>query len=410
MKLQNLTERFLNYVKFETTSDENSPTCPSTKNQMEFAKRIAAELKEIGLVEVEVDENGYVMATCPANTTRDLPVIGFIAHMDTSPDMSGKNVNPKIIKNYDGNDIILNEEAGIVLSPSDFPELLENKGLDLITTDGTTLLGADDKAGIAEIITAMEYLISHPELPHGKIRIAFTPDEEIGRGADLFDVKKFGASFAYTLDGGPIGELEYENFNAASAKITIQGRNVHPGSAKGKMVNSALIAMELNSMLPVNERPEYTEKYEGFYHLTNINGTVENTTISYIIRDHSRELFENKKRLLQEIVDFLNKKYGDIITLELKDSYYNMKEMIESKMFIVDLAKEAMENIGITPKIQPIRGGTDGARLSFMGLPCPNIFTGGFNFHGKYEYIPIQSMEKAVETVLEIIRLSNEKF
>jgi len=408
--LQNLTERFLNYVKFETTSDENSPTCPSTKNQMEFAKRIAAELKEIGLVEVEVDENGYVMATCPANTTRDLPVIGFIAHMDTSPDMSGKNVNPKIIKNYDGNDIILNEEAGIVLSPSDFPELLENKGLDLITTDGTTLLGADDKAGIAEIITAMEYLISHPELPHGKIRIAFTPDEEIGRGADLFDVKKFGASFAYTLDGGPIGELEYENFNAASAKITIQGRNVHPGSAKGKMVNSALIAMELNSMLPVNERPEYTEKYEGFYHLTNINGTVENTTISYIIRDHSRELFENKKRLLQEIVDFLNKKYGDIITLELKDSYYNMKEMIESKMFIVDLAKEAMENIGITPKIQPIRGGTDGARLSFMGLPCPNIFTGGFNFHGKYEYIPIQSMEKAVETVLEIIRLSNEKF
>ncbi|HOK62755.1 MAG TPA: peptidase T [Soehngenia sp.] len=408
--MQNLTERFLNYVKFETTSDENSPTCPSTKNQMEFAKRIAAELKEIGLVEVEVDENGYVMATCPANTTRDLPVIGFIAHMDTSPDMSGKNVNPKIIKNYDGNDIILNEEAGIVLSPSDFPELLENKGLDLITTDGTTLLGADDKAGIAEIITAMEYLISHPELPHGKIRIAFTPDEEIGRGADLFDVKKFGASFAYTLDGGPIGELEYENFNAASAKITIQGRNVHPGSAKGKMVNSALIAMELNSMLPVNERPEYTEKYEGFYHLTNINGTVENTTISYIIRDHSRELFENKKRLLQEIVDFLNKKYGDIITLELKDSYYNMKEMIESKMFIVDLAKEAMENIGITPKIQPIRGGTDGARLSFMGLPCPNIFTGGFNFHGKYEYIPIQSMEKAVETVLEIIRLSNEKF
>lgn len=408
--MQNLTERFLNYVKFETTSDENSPTCPSTKNQMEFAKRIAAELKEIGLVEVEVDENGYVMATCPANTTRDLPVIGFIAHMDTSPDMSGKNVNPKIIKNYDGNDIILNEEAGIVLSPSDFPELLENKGLDLITTDGKTLLGADDKAGIAEIITAMEYLISHPELPHGKIRIAFTPDEEIGRGADLFDVKKFGASFAYTLDGGPIGELEYENFNAASAKITIQGRNVHPGSAKNKMVNSSLIAMELNSMLPVNERPEYTEKYEGFYHLTNINGTVENTTISYIIRDHSRELFENKKRLLQETVDFLNKKYGDIITLELKDSYYNMKEMIEPKMFIIDLAKEAMENIGITPKIQPIRGGTDGARLSFMGLPCPNIFTGGFNFHGKYEYIPIQSMEKAVETVLEIIRLSNEKF
>ncbi len=410
MKLQNLTERFLNYVKIETTSDENSPTCPSTKTQLEFAKKIADELKEIGLAEVEVDENGYVMATCPANTKKDLPVIGFIAHMDTSPDMSGENVNPKIIKNYDGKDIVLNEETGIVLSPLDFPELLENIGLDLITTDGTTLLGADDKAGIAEIITAMEYLISHPEIIHGKIRIAFTPDEEIGRGADLFDVKKFGASFAYTLDGGPIGELEYENFNAASAKITIQGRNVHPGSAKNKMVNSALIAMELNSMLPVNERPEYTEKYEGFYHLTNINGTVENTTISYIIRDHSRELFENKKRLLQETVDFLNKKYGDIITLELKDSYYNMKEMIEPKMFIIDLAKEAMENIGITPKIQPIRGGTDGARLSFMGLPCPNIFTGGFNFHGKYEYIPIQSMEKAVETLLEIVRLSTEKF
>ncbi len=408
--MQNLTERFLNYVKIETTSDENSPTCPSTKNQLEFAKQIANELKEIGLEEVEVDENGYVMATCPANTNKDLPVIGFIAHMDTSPDMSGKNVNPKIVKNYDGKDIELNKEAGIVLSPSDFPELLDNIGLDLITTDGTTLLGADDKAGIAEILTAMEYLISHPELPHGKIRIAFTPDEEIGRGADLFDVKKFGASFAYTLDGGPIGELEYENFNAASAKITIQGRNVHPGSAKGKMVNSALVAMELNSMLPVNERPEFTEKYEGFYHLTNISGTVENTTISYIIRDHSRELFENKKILLQEIVDFLNKKYGDIITLEVKDSYYNMKEMIEPKMFIVDLAKEAMENVGIIPKIQPIRGGTDGARLSFMGLPCPNIFTGGFNFHGKYEYIPIQSMEKAVETVLEIIRLSTEKF
>lgn len=408
--MQNLTERFLKYVKIETTSDENSPTCPSTKNQLEFAKQIANDLREIGLVEVEIDENGYVMATCPANTKKDLPVIGFIAHMDTSPDMSGKNVNPKIVKNYDGKDIELNKEAGIVLSPSDFPELLDNIGLDLITTDGTTLLGADDKAGIAEIITAMEYLLSHPEFEHGKIRIAFTPDEEIGRGADLFDVEKFGASFAYTLDGGPIGELEYENFNAASAKITIQGRNVHPGSAKGKMVNSALVAMELNSMLPVNERPEFTEKYEGFYHLTNISGTVENTTISYIIRDHSRELFENKKILLQEIVNFLNKKYGDIVTLEMKDSYYNMKEMVEPKMFIVDLAKEAIENVGIIPKIQPIRGGTDGARLSFMGLPCPNIFTGGFNFHGKYEYIPIQSMEKAVETILEIIRLSTLKF
>lgn len=408
--LENLTKRFIEYVKIETTSDEQSSTCPSTKNQLEFAKMLAEELSKIGLEDVEVDENGYVMATCPSNTNKKLPVIGFIAHMDTSPDMSGRNVNPKIIRNYSGNDIILNEGKNIVLSPNDFPDLLENIGLDLITTDGTTLLGADNKAGIAEIITAMEYLLTHPEIEHGKIRIAFTPDEEIGRGADLFNVQKFGADFAYTVDGGPLGELEYENFNAASAKITIQGRNVHPGSAKGKMVNSILVAMELNSMLPVNERPEFTEKYEGFYHLTNINGTVENTTISYIIRDHSKELFENKKILLQEIVEFLNKKYGDIIDLEINDSYYNMKEKIEPNMYIIDLAKEAMISIGIEPRIQPIRGGTDGARLSFMGLPCPNIFTGGYNFHGKYEYIPIQSMEKAVETILEIIKLTVKKF
>ncbi|MBC7197025.1 MAG: peptidase T [Deferribacterales bacterium] len=408
--MENLTKRFIEYVKIETTSDEQSSTCPSTKNQLEFAKMLAEELSKIGLEDVEVDENGYVMATCPSNTNKKLPVIGFIAHMDTSPDMSGRNVNPKIIRNYSGNDIILNEGKNIVLSPNDFPDLLENIGLDLITTDGTTLLGADNKAGIAEIITAMEYLLTHPEIEHGKIRIAFTPDEEIGRGADLFNVQKFGADFAYTVDGGPLGELEYENFNAASAKITIQGRNVHPGSAKGKMVNSILVAMELNSMLPVNERPEFTEKYEGFYHLTNINGTVENTTISYIIRDHSKELFENKKILLQEIVEFLNKKYGDIIDLEINDSYYNMKEKIEPNMYIIDLAKEAMISIGIEPRIQPIRGGTDGARLSFMGLPCPNIFTGGYNFHGKYEYIPIQSMEKAVETILEIIKLTVKKF
>ena len=400
--------RFLNYVKFETTSDGNSTSVPSTKNQKEFAKILVKELKEIGLKEVSVDNNGYVMATLPTNMVKDVPTIGFVAHMDTSPDMSGKDVNPKIIKDYKGGDITLNAEKNIVLRTADFPELNDYIGHDLITTDGTTLLGADDKAGIAEIITAMEYLIQNPEIPHGKIKIGFTPDEEIGRGADFFDVEKFGADFAYTVDGGSIGELEYENFNAASARIVIQGRNVHPGTAKDKMINSMLIATELNNLLPVNEKPEYTEGYDGFYHLTGFNGDVESTTMNYIIRDHSMEKFEAKKKNLEKIVDFLNYKYDDKISLEINDSYYNMKEKIEPVIYIVDMAKEAMMDIGIKPIIQPIRGGTDGARLSYEGLPCPNLFTGGLNFHGKYEYISIQGMELAVKTILKIIEKVQE--
>jgi tripeptide aminopeptidase len=406
--LENLLDRFLNYVKFETTSDENSTSVPSTKNQKEFAKTLVKELKEIGLKEVSVDNNGYVMATLPTNMVKDVPTIGFVAHMDTSPDMSGKDVNPKIIKDYKGGDITLNAEKNIVLRTADFPELNDYIGHDLITTDGTTLLGADDKAGIAEIITAMEYLIQNPEIPHGKIKIGFTPDEEIGRGADFFDVEKFGADFAYTVDGGSIGELEYENFNAASARIVIQGRNVHPGTAKDKMINSMLIATELNNLLPVNEKPEYTEGYDGFYHLTGFNGDVESTTMNYIIRDHSMEKFEAKKKNLEKIVDFLNYKYDDKISLEINDSYYNMKEKIEPVIYIVDMAKEAMMDIGIKPIIQPIRGGTDGARLSYEGLPCPNLFTGGLNFHGKYEYISIQGMELAVKTILKIIEKVQE--
>ncbi|MBC8588283.1 peptidase T [Paratissierella segnis] len=406
--MENLVNRFLNYVKFETTSDGNSTSVPSTKNQKEFAKILVKELKEIGLKEVSVDNNGYVMATLPTNMVKDVPTIGFVAHMDTSPDMSGKDVNPKIIKDYKGGDITLNAEKNIVLRTADFPELNDYIGHDLITTDGTTLLGADDKAGIAEIITAMEYLIQNPEIPHGKIKIGFTPDEEIGRGADFFDVEKFGADFAYTVDGGSIGELEYENFNAASARIVIQGRNVHPGTAKDKMINSMLIATELNNLLPVNEKPEYTEGYDGFYHLTGFNGDVESTTMNYIIRDHSMEKFEAKKKNLEKIVDFLNYKYDDKISLEINDSYYNMKEKIEPVIYIVDMAKEAMMDIGIKPIIQPIRGGTDGARLSYEGLPCPNLFTGGLNFHGKYEYISIQGMELAVKTILKIIEKVQE--
>ena len=406
--MEKLMNRFLQYVKYETTSDENSDSVPSTSNQLEFSKMIGKELEEIGLSDVSVDDNGYIMATLPSNVDKTLPTIGFIAHMDTSPDISGKNVNPKIIKGYDGNDIVLNEEENIVMLVKDFPELRDYVGKDLICTDGTTLLGADDKAGVAEIITAVEYLIENPNIPHGTIRIGFTPDEEIGRGADCFDVKKFNADFAYTVDGGPIGELEYENFNAATAKISIQGRNVHPGSAKNKMVNSILIASELNSLLPVSERPEYTEMYEGFYHLIGFSGSVENTDMLYIIRDHSMEKFEAKKRILTNAVEFLNKKYNENISLEIVDSYYNMKEKIEPNMYIIDLARKAMEELDITPDISPIRGGTDGARLSFMGLPCPNLFTGGHNFHGRYEYIPIFAMEKSVETILKIIELSQE--
>ncbi len=401
--MNKLIDRFLSYVKQETTSNESGTSSPSTENQMFFAKNLIKEMELIGLNDISLDRNGYIMATLPSNIDIKVPTVGFIAHMDTSPDMSGLNIRPQIIENYNGEDIILNVDKNIVLSPSEFPDLLDHIGLTLITTDGTTLLGADNKAGIAEILTAMEYLINNPDVPHGTIKVGFTPDEEIGRGADHFDVEKFGADFAYTVDGGPIGELEYENFNAATARITIQGRNVHPGTAKNKMVNSILIASELNNMLPINQRPEYTEDYEGFFHLMYFNGSVEKTDINYIIRDHSMEEFNDKKLLLTEVVDFLNYKYGNIINLEIGDSYYNMKEQIEAHMYIVDIAREAMEQLNIPPIIKPIRGGTDGARLSFMGLPCPNIFTGGLNYHGKFEYISIEAMDKSVQTILKII-------
>ncbi|WP_352404515.1 peptidase T [Sporanaerobacter acetigenes] len=406
--MSNVVERFLRYVKYETTSCEDSNTVPSTENQIIFARELGKELKELGLSDVSVDENGYVMATLTSNVDKQVPTIGFISHMDTSPDMSGEDVSPKIIKNYDGEDIVLNESKNIVLSPDDFPELKLYIGKELITTDGTTLLGADDKAGIAEIVTAMEYLIQNPQIPHGTIKIGFTPDEEIGSGADHFDIAKFDAQYAYTVDGGPLGELEYENFNAAGVKIHIQGRNVHPGSAKNKMINSMIVAMELNNMLPVNERPEYTEEYEGFFHLVGMRGTVEYTTIEYIIRDHNKDKFEQKKNLINQIVKFLNVKYGDIISIEIKDQYYNMKEKIEPVIHIVNMAKRAMEEVGVEPLISPIRGGTDGARLSYMGLPCPNLFTGGHNFHGKFEYIPTFAMEKAVEVILKIVELNND--
>ncbi|HOB34353.1 MAG TPA: peptidase T [Bacillota bacterium] len=404
--MEKVVERFLRYVAIDTQSDPESSSFPSTAKQLDLARLLVRELEEIGMQDVTLDENGYVMATLPANVRQDIPTIGFIAHMDTSPDMSGKNVRPVLVENYDGGDIVLNREKNIILSPADFPDLKNYAGETLITTDGTTLLGADNKAGIAEIITAMEYLLTHPEIEHGEIKVAFTPDEEIGRGADRFDVGKFNAAFAYTVDGGPLGELEYENFNAASARIRIQGRNVHPGSAKNKMVNSMLIAMELNSLLPPGERPEYTDGYEGFFHLTGINGDVEETRLQYIIRDHFRDLFEKKKQVLRAAADFLNLKYGSgTVELEITDTYYNMKEKIEPVLEIVDLAKRAMEEVGVTPLITPVRGGTDGARLSYMGLPCPNIFAGGHNYHGKYEYIPVSSMRKAVEVILKIIEL-----
>lgn len=406
--MSKLIERFLKYVEFDTTSDESSTSIPSTPNQHKFAMLIGKELEGIGLSDVSVDDNGYVMATLPCNLEKDVPIIGFIAHMDTSPDMSGKDIKAKIVRNYDGRDIILNEEKDIILSVKDFPEIGNYVGKDLITTDGTTLLGADNKAGIAEIITAVEYLIQNPSIPHGTIKVGFTPDEEIGRGADYFDVEKFGADFAYTVDGGPLGELEYENFNAATAKITIQGNSIHPGTAKDKMINSITVAMELDTMLPVNERPEYTEGYEGFFHLMAFNGSIENTDIVYIIRDHSMDKFEIKKDNIRKAVDFLNHKYGDIVSLEITDSYYNMKEKIEPHMYIIDLAKKAMKELDIVPLINPIRGGTDGARLSYMGLPCPNLFTGGHNFHGKFEYIPTFAMEKSVDTILKIIELVTE--
>lgn len=401
-----IVDRFIKYARIDTQSDENSSQTPSTQKQFNLAKEVEKEALEMGLVDVSLDNNCYLMATLPSNTTKkNVPVIGFISHFDTSPDMSGKNVNPTIIKNYDGEDIILNEDDNVILSPKDFTELLKFKGDDIIVTDGTTLLGADDKAGIAEIMDAMQYLIDHPEIEHGKIRIAFTPDEEIGRGADKFDVKKFGADWAYTMDGSEIGELEYENFNAAYAKIAIQGRNVHPGYAKGKMINALHLANELISMLPQDERPENTQGYEGFFHLISLNGTVEESNLSYIIRDHDREKFEERKKTLSNTVDILNKKYSDRITLEMKDQYYNMKEKIEPVMHIVDYAHRAMEELGIKPIVKPIRGGTDGSKLSFMGLPCPNIFAGGMNFHGKYEFLPIPALEKASKVIVKIAEL-----
>ena len=401
----NIVERFLSYVAYDTQSSEETNVTPSTEKQRVFAEHLKEELIAEGLQDVELDDMGYLYATLPANTDQQVPTIGFIAHMDTSPDASGKDVKPRIIKNYDGKDIILSE--GIVTSPSKFPELLNHVGEDLIVTDGTTLLGADDKAGIAEIVQAMVYLQAHPEIKHGKIRVGFNPDEEIGMGAHHFDVEKFGCDFAYTMDGSEVGEIEFENFNAAAAHITINGCSVHPGYAKDKMVNAARIATELVGMLPADETPETTEGYEGFFHLTHISGTVEKAQLSFIIRDHDREYFESRKAEMTDIVETINEKYGEgVAVLELKDQYYNMREMVEPKMFIIDIAKQAIAEAGMTPKIKAIRGGTDGAQLSFKGLPCPNIFAGGLNFHGPHEFCPVQSLERAMMTVVNICKIT----
>lgn len=401
-----VVERFLKYVKIDTRSDEDSTTVPSTAKQLNLARELVKEMEEMGLKNVSLDENGYVMAELPSNIDKKVPIIGFIAHMDTSPDMSGENVNPQIVKNYDGGDIVLNKEENVVLSPMESPELKEYIGQDLITTDGTTLLGADDKAGIAGILSAMEYLIAHPEIKHGTIKIGFTPDEEVGRGADHFNVEKFGADLAYTVDGGKIGELEYESFNAASAKIKIKGRNVHPGYAAGKMKNSIIIANDIIGSFPADQVPEKTAGYDGFYHLNSMNGEVEETNLHYLIRDFSRESFERRKQFVVDLVEEMNKKYGEgTVILDLKDQYYNMKEKIDEDKYIVDLAYQAMEAVGVKPIVRPIRGGTDGSRLSFMGLPTPNIFAGGENFHGKFEYLPIQSLEKVVEVIVKIAEL-----
>jgi len=407
---EEIIERFTTYVKVDTQSDESVDNCPSTPGQLTLGNMLVDELKSIGMQDAAIDENGYVMATLPSNTDKDVPTIGFLAHVDTATDFTGKNVNPQIVESYDGKDITLNEKLQVILSPDQFPELSGYKGHTLITTDGTTLLGADNKAGIAEIMTAMDYLIKHPEIKHGTIRVAFTPDEEIGRGPHKFDVGRFNASFAYTVDGGPLGELEYESFNAAAAKITIKGNNVHPGTAKGKMVNSAKIAMKLNSMLPADEAPEYTEGYEGFYHLLSIQGDVEETKLHYIIRDFDKNIFQNRKETMQRIVEELQNEYGqNRIQLDMNDQYYNMREKIEPVIEIVNIAKQAMENLGIEPNISPIRGGTDGSQLSYMGLPTPNIFTGGENFHGKFEYISADNMVKAVNVIVEIAKLFEEQ-
>lgn len=403
----NVKERFIQYARIHTTSDPKSNTFPSTARQLEFARMLAGELREIGLEEVEMDEKGYVMATVPANIPGNHPVVGFIAHMDTSPDFRGENVNPRITPDYDGSTLVLHRENGIVLDPEQFPELKACLGLDLITADGTTLLGADDKAGIAEIVTAMEILLHSDEISHGKIRVGFTPDEEIGHGADHFDVGRFGADFAYTLDGSELGELEYENFNAAHAMLKIKGKSVHPGTAKNKMINALIVAHRVMSILPAAQRPEHTEGYEGFFHVISLSGGVDQAEMEFIIRDHDMEKFRQKKELLTDIVRMLNSEYGStVIKLEISDQYFNMQQKIEPVMYVVDLAKKAMLKAGIEPKVKAIRGGTDGARLSYMGLPCPNLFAGGMNFHGPYEFVPVQYMEKAVEVILNICQIT----
>ena len=404
-------ERFLKYVTFDTQSDESTGVTPSTPKQMVFAQYLKTELEELGLKDISLDENGYLFATLPSNVDHEVPVVGFIAHMDTSPDMSGENVKPRIVEKYDGKDIPLCAEENIILSPANFPELLDHVGEDLIVTDGHTLLGADDKAGIAEIVGAVAYLIAHPEIKHGDIRIGFNPDEEIGLGAHKFDVEKFGAKWAYTMDGGEVGELEFENFNAAAAKIRVKGRNVHPGYAKNKMINSLLVANEYASLLPADETPGTTEGYEGFYHLIGMEGEVENTVLSYIVRDHDREKFEARKQALLDYAARLNEKYGEgTVTVELKDQYYNMRQQVKQLMHIIDIAFAAMQEAGVTPKVKAIRGGTDGAQLSFKGLPCPNIFAGGLNFHGRYEFVPVQSIEKAMNVVVKIAELTAKRY
>lgn len=412
--MQHIIDRFISYVTVDTESDPNSNTTPSTKKQWDLANQLVEELKAIGMEDVTIDEHAYIMATLPSNVDHEVPVIGFVSHFDTTPDFTGANVKPQIIENYDGGDIILNKEHNIVLSPGYFKDLLQYKGQTLITTDGTTLLGADDKAGITEIVTAMEYLVKHPEIKHGKIRVGFTPDEEIGRGAHKFDVEKFGADWAYTMDGSQIGELEYENFNAAGAKITFSGKSVHPGYAKGKMINSMLLANKFISKLPKEEVPEKTSGYDGFFHVTGINGSIEETTVQLIIRDHDKKKFEKRKKLVAKITEGINEKYakqfgGNIAVAEIKEQYFNMKEKVEPVFHIVEVAERAMKELGIKPIIKPIRGGTDGSQLSYMGLPCPNIFAGGHNFHGKYEYVPVESMQKAVEVIVKIAELTAEK-
>lgn len=412
--MQHIIDRFISYVTVDTESDPNSDTTPSTAKQWDLANQLVEELKAIGLEDVTIDDNAYIMATLPSNVEHEVPVIGFVSHFDTTPDFTGANVKPQIIENYDGGDIVLNKEQNIILSPKYFKDMLLYKGQTLITTDGTTLLGADDKAGITEIVTAMEYLIQHPEIKHGKIRIGFTPDEEIGRGAHKFDVAKFGAEWAYTMDGSRIGELEYENFNAAGAKVTFSGKSVHPGYAKGKMINSMLIANKFISKLPKEEVPEMTVGYEGFFHVTGLSGSIEESTVQLIIRDHDKRKFEKRKKLIKTIVGKINRKFakqfgGDIAVVEIKDQYFNMKEKVQPVMHIVDIAERAMKELGIKPLIKPIRGGTDGSQLSYMGLPCPNIFAGGHNFHGKYEYVPVESMQKAVEVIVRIAEITAEK-